>query len=104
MATCDPVKSVYTSFNMQFEWDLRKAAANLRKHGVSFEEASEAFRDPLNESFQDLVNPPNMILMGRSVRSRLLYVVYVERTEDIIRIISARRATSREEKSYEEGI
>ena len=87
---------------MRFEWDARKAATNVQKHGVTFEEASEAFRDPLNESFQDRDNPPNMILIGRSTRG-LLYVVYVERTEDLIRIISARRATPRERKNYEEG-
>ena len=86
---------------MRFVWDRRKAAANLRKHGVSFEEASIAFEDELGAYYPDSLHDDRFILIGYSRQQRLLYVVYAEVTRDAIRIISARKATRHEKKRYE---
>lgn len=86
---------------VRFVWDARKAAANLKKHGVSFEEASTAFQDQLGAYFPDTLYEDHFILIGRSHRLRLLYVVHAEVTLDAIRIISARRATRHEKTRYE---
>jgi uncharacterized protein len=86
---------------VRFTWDARKAAANLRKHGVSFEEAATAFDDELGAYYPDALHPERFILIGQSYRRRLLYVVHAEVFEDVIRIISARRATARERARYE---
>ena len=88
---------------MNFTWDPRKAASNRKKHGVSFEEAATVFGDPLALVIEDAVDPERMLLLGMSERQRLLLVVHVEPSEDTIRLISARRATSHERKRYEEG-
>lgn len=90
---------------MQFEWDPRKAAANLKRHGVSFEEAATAFRDPLSATARDpdhSVGEDRFITFGVSNRGRVLAVSHTERG-DILRIISARQATKGERKIYEEG-
>jgi uncharacterized protein len=86
---------------VRFTWDLRKAAANLRKHGVSFEEASTTFEDKLGAYYPDSLHPTRFILIGLSRQSRLLYVVHAEVKKDVIRIISARKATKNETKHYE---
>ncbi len=86
---------------MRFTWDARKAAANLRKHGVSFEEAVTAFDDELSAYYPDVLHETRFILIGYSRRHRLLYVVHAEVTEECIRIISARKATKNEKKHYE---
>lgn len=88
---------------MRFIWDPRKAAANVRKHGVSFEEAATVFADTLALAVEDAVDPRRTLLIGMSERERVLLTVYAEIDEDTIRIISARRATSHERRSYEEG-
>ena len=90
---------------MQFEWDPEKAAENLAKHGVSFEEAATVFRDTLSATGADpdhSVGEERFIIFGFSTSSRLLVVAHTEHG-DIIRIISARLATSGERKIYEEG-
>jgi uncharacterized DUF497 family protein len=89
---------------VEFEWDPRKAAANRRKHGVSFMEATTAFRDAWSVTCHDprFVGEDRFLMLGVSERGRLLVVVYVERGERV-RIISARRATARERHKYEEG-
>ena len=90
---------------MQFEWDPEKAAANLAKHGVSFEEATTAFRDPLSATALDpdhSVGESRFVTFGLSSKGRLLIVSYTERGETI-RLISARLATKQERKIYEEG-
>ncbi len=90
---------------MRSEWDSRKAAANLRKHGVSFEEAATVFRDTLSASAVDpdhSVGEVRYITFGVSAQGRLLVVAHTER-DDTIRIISARLATKEERKIYEEG-
>ena len=87
-----------------FEWDPRKADANLRKHRVSFEEACTAFGDPLSLTVPDPDHSSGEIrflLLGISSRDRLLVVAHTERGERI-RIISARRATRPERRAYEE--
>jgi len=86
-----------------FTWDPRKAAANVRKHGVSFDEAATVFGDPLALAIEDAIDPGRTLLIGMSERQRILLTVYTEIEADTIRIISARRATSHERKHYEEG-
>jgi uncharacterized DUF497 family protein len=86
---------------VRFEWDRRKAAANVKKHGVSFEEAATAFEDELGAYYPDTLHEDRFILIGYSHSERLLYVVYAEVTVDAIRIISARKATRREKAHYE---
>ncbi len=90
---------------MQFEWDSAKAAENLSKHGVSFEEAATIFRDALSATGPDpdhSVGEERFVTFGVSTSGRLLIVGHTEHG-DIIRIITARLATSGERKIYEEG-
>ncbi len=89
---------------MEFEWDNGKAAANLRKHGVSFEEASSVFGDALAITFNDplhSIGEGRFLAFGVSYSGVLLVVSFAERG-NCIRIISARRATRTERKIYEE--
>jgi uncharacterized DUF497 family protein len=86
---------------VQFVWNERKAAANLKKHGVSFEDASTAFEDALAAFYPDALHAERFILIGVSKRQGLLYVVHAEVGTDAIRIISARRATTHERVRYE---
>ena len=89
----------------QFEWDAEKAAANLRKHGVSFDEAVTAFADPLSVLLPDpdhSIGEERYLVLGVSTKGRLLVVAFVERPPRT-RIISARLATKRERQDYEEG-
>lgn len=90
---------------MHFEWDPAKARKNLRKHGVTFEEASSVFYDPLAATGADpdhSEGEERMITFGVSSSGRLLVVAHTERS-DAIRIISARVATKHERHIYEEG-
>jgi len=90
---------------MEFEWDKEKAAANLAKHGVSFEEAKTVFDDPLYIDFYDpdhSVDEHRYIIIGESQQRRMLIVSYTER-DDIVRLISAREVTRSERETYEEG-
>lgn len=88
---------------MRFSWDPRKAASNVRKHGVSFEEATTVFADPLALAIEDAIDPGRTVLVGMSERQRVLLTVYTDIDEDEVRIISARSATSHERRHYEEG-
>jgi uncharacterized DUF497 family protein len=88
---------------VRFTWDPKKAASNQKKHGVSFVEAVSVFADPLAAMLDDALDPERAILVGQSEKGRVLLVVFIEQSEDTIRIISARRATSHERKRYEEG-
>jgi uncharacterized protein len=88
---------------MQFEWDEKKAASNIQKHGVSFQEARTVFKDTLALYGSDDVHADREIVIGESENARLLLVVYIEVEEDTTRIISARRATPHERRKYEEG-
>ena len=90
---------------MTFEWDVRKAKANKRKHRVSFEEAASVFLDPAALTFPDPDHSDEeerAITIGRSGQQRVIFVAHTERG-DRLRIISARRATRREQSQYEEG-
>lgn len=89
---------------MEFEWDPRKAAGNLAKHSVSFEEAATVFGNPLGRIVADprhSAAEERWVLLGISKERRLLAVMYIERAE-AVRIISARRATRSERRDYEE--
>ncbi len=91
---------------VNFSWDPKKAASNRRKHRVSFEEALTAFYDPLAKISDDPDHSDKegrLILIGHSRQSNLLFVVHVHReNDDEIRIISARKATAKERKDFEE--
>ena len=90
---------------MRFNWDLAKAEENLAKHGVSFEEASTVFRDPLSQTGRDpdhSVGEERFVIFGLSSSGRLMVVAHAEHN-DTIRLISARLATPGERTIYEEG-
>jgi hypothetical protein len=89
---------------LEFEWDPRKAAGNLAKHRVSFEEAATVFGDALGRIVGDprhSAAEERWVLLGTSRQNRLLAVMYTERAETV-RIISARQATRPEKRDYEE--
>ena len=89
---------------MRFEWNALKAARNLRKHGVSFDEASSVFFDPLSATGDDpdhSLEERRFVTFGMSSSGRLLVVTQMEQ-HDAIRIITARLATRTERKLYEE--
>lgn len=86
-----------------FEWDSEKAETNLKKHGISFEEASTVFGDPLSLTIEDHLHSyreTRYVIIGQSYRRRTLVVSHMERRGNI-RIISARVATRREIVNYE---
>ena len=88
-----------------FEWDDDKARSNRAKHGVSFEEAATVFADPPSLTIPDPAHSQaedRFVIMGSSYQGRLLVVVHTERGDNI-RVISARRASRRERKVYEEA-
>ena len=90
---------------MHFEWNPAKARTNLRKHGVSFEESSSVFYDPLAVTGADpdhAEREERMVTFGMSSTGRLLVVAHTERG-DAIRIINARVVTKHERRIYEEG-
>ncbi len=89
---------------IRFEWDARKARSNERKHGVSFEEGQSVFFDEqalLLEDTRPLHEEERFVLLGVSASLRLLVVVHALRDGDVIRIISARKATRLETREYE---
>ncbi len=93
------------SRDIEFEWDDNKARRNARRHGIQFEEAKTAFDDAFaciigdeTHSFDE----PRELLIGYSGRQRLLFVVFTQRAPNVIRIISARRASGQEQKRYEQ--
>ena len=88
---------------MRFTWDPPKAQTNVRKHGVTFEEASTVFADPLALILNDTAHSDRSLIIGESVVRRILVAVFVEIADDEIRLISARRATRHERTSYEQG-
>ena len=90
---------------MKSEWDENKAATNLLKHRVSFNEAKTVFDDPLYVDFYDPDHSDDeqrYIIVGQSQKGHLLIVSYTERA-NTIRLISAREVTRRERKTYEQG-
>ena len=91
---------------MIFEWDSGKARRNVVKHGVSFEEASSVFLDPLALTFADpdhSFSEPRELTIGHTIGHKLVFVSHCERG-DRMRIISARAATNPERNQYEQGI
>jgi len=90
---------------LRFAWDARKAARNLAKHGVSFDEASTVFADSLSLTIPDPDHSDEeerWVIIGETHRRRLVVVVHVEE-EGTVRIISAREADRNEREKYEEG-
>lgn len=90
---------------MKFDWDPTKAAGNLAKHDVSFEEAATVFGDPLSNTFDDpdhSVEERRFLIIGHSQLGRLLFVSHTDDGETV-RIISAREPTRGERESYEQG-
>ena len=88
---------------MQITWDPDKAAVNLDKHGVDFQDAATVFTDPLSTTFPSVDHSDNesrFVTIGESTKGELLVVAHTE-GDDIIRIISARRATRQERRFYE---
>jgi uncharacterized DUF497 family protein len=106
-----PIDKVYTiayKQSMRFEWDEAKNRTNYRKHGIWFEEAQTVWADSLSVEFFDpehCKTEDRFLRIGCSGVGRLLLIVFCEREAGgLIRIISARKATSKERKTYEEGI
>lgn len=85
---------------MRFSWDPRKAAANVRKHGISFSEAVTVFADPLARIVEDAIHIERALIIGASAAHRTLVTVFVELGENETRIISARKATRPERRIY----
>ena len=86
-----------------FEWDEKKAYKNIKKHGVSFEEAATVFGDPLSITIYDPLHSKDedrFVILGMSNKNRILVVIHTDRN-DRIRIISARKASKKERKQYE---
>lgn len=89
---------------MRFEWSEEKAEINLKKHGVSFEEAETVFGDSLARIFDDdehSFNEKRNGIVGHSIKNRLLIISFTEKVNDIIRIISARETTTAERRKHE---
>ena len=89
---------------MEFEWDPRKARSNLRKHGVSFEEAATVFDDPLAAYYQDpdhSIAEQRYLAIGKSGHGRLIHIAFADRAGRT-RIIQARKLTRNEKQQYEE--
>ncbi len=96
-----------SQLSYRFEWDDDKARSNQIKHGISFDEASTVFDDPLARIFDDgvhSINERREIIVGHSINERLLLVSFVERPKEMIRIISVRSPTKKERKDYEETV
>lgn len=90
---------------MRVAWDPGKEAANIEKHGITFEDASAVFLDPLSSTIPDpdhSLDENRFVTTGLDALGRLLVVVHTER-EDTLRIISARGATLQERRTYESG-
>ena len=91
---------------MHVSWDFRKAHLNWEKHGVSFEEAATVILAPMTVTIEDSSSKgeQRLVTIGISVRVRVIIVVYSYREEDEIRIISARKATKKEQDFYEKRV
>jgi hypothetical protein len=88
---------------MDIEYDPRKAASNLKKHGVSFDDAATALLDPmaLAREDDDAQGEARFVAVGMSSSGHLITICYALRDEETIRLISARRATTNERRQYE---
>ena len=91
---------------MIYEWDPKKASTNLKKHKVSFDEASTVFTDPFALTFDDpdhSLDESRFITIGTSSKQRILFLSHADRGEDHVRIIHARPATKTEAHAYQES-
>jgi uncharacterized DUF497 family protein len=88
---------------VRFVWDELKAIENVEKHGIAFEEAATVFADPLAVFLDDPRHPENARIVGQSNAGHVLLVVFIDPEEDLVRVISARPASSHERRRYEEG-
>lgn len=91
---------------VRFEWDAKKAATNVKKHGVTFDEATTVFADPLAAIFDDEEHSEaerREIIIGHSTLNRLILVCFVELEEDYVRIFGARPSSKSEREDYEEN-
>jgi len=98
---------VQYNLEVRFEWDDTKNSQNFSKHGIWFEEAQTVWADACSSEFYDpdhSVDEDRFIRIGHSAKARILLVVFCERHGQAIRIISARKATSKEVRAHEEGI
>ena len=89
---------------MRFNWDKNKAASNLAKHKVSFEEAATVFGNPLSDTFDDpdhSAEEQRFLIIGHSEKGRLLFILHTDDGETV-RIISAREPTRTEREAYEQ--
>lgn len=89
---------------IDFEWDINKANINIRKHGVSFEEARTIFSDPFELTISDpehSIGEHRFLSIGRSEYNRIIIVSYTEKQSNVIRVISARVASKHERQHYE---
>ncbi len=100
-----PLASVYVcayTKHMEYEWDERKAASNMVKHGIDFADATTALEDEAALTIADeFADEERFITIGMDALGRLLVVVYIWRGEQTIRLISARRATRQEGQQYQ---
>ena len=90
---------------LKFEWDKRKAVLNIKKHGVSFEDAATAFGDPLSVTIHDPKHSDDedrFLLLGETQDKKLVVVAHTDR-KDTIRLINARTATRQEREDYEKS-
>lgn len=94
--------------SVRFEWDIQKAKTNRQRHKVSFEEACTVFSDSLARIFDDEAhstpNEQREIIIGHSQKQRVLLVCFIELRPHVIRLISVREATGKEQQDYEENI
>ena len=93
---------------MKFKWDKKKENINIKKHGITFEQASYVFADPFALNHYDDEHSDDeerWVLLGKSLNQTILLVIHTfrdEKGQEFVRIISARKATKKEEKSYKE--
>ena len=100
----DSLRDIIKAVSVRYEWDEIKAKRNVEKHGVSFEEAATVFTDTLSLTIADLLHSfeeKRFVIIGEAATGDLLVVVHTHR-QDTIRIISAREATRREKRNYED--
>ena len=97
------VDVLYSIGGLEFVWNVHKAAVNLEKHGIRFEQACEVFFDPLARTLDAGTSAESRdALVGETEQGHLLFVVHIEHDADAIRIISARPATAAERSAYED--
>ena len=104
---CNCTYNCFIMNPVEFDWDDAKEEINIKKHRVDFLEAQTVFNDPLAVTLFDedsSADEERFLLIGHSAKARTLLVVFAEKVENLIRIISARTLTAKERKDYEEGI